>query len=187
MTRRLLVGAWSLALSLAVSACFERPTPTAKTTPEAQKPAAEITLVPLSLAAWKQKLAAYAPKIVVVDLWATWCVSCIERFPKMVEMQRRYRDRNVQFVSLSLDDINDPNAVASALEFLQDVGATFDNYLIQEPMLKAFDALGLIGIPVVLMYDAEGRERVRLSGDDPNKQFSDQDVEIELQRLLAES
>jgi len=124
---------------------------------------------------------------VVVDAWAMWCTSCIKRFPKMVEMEKAFEGKNVQFVSLNLDDHQKTEAVAQAAAFLEEIGATFDNYHMNENLIDAFDHFDLIGIPAVLIYDKHGKERYRLTGDNPNRQFTDKDIENAINELLAEA
>lgn len=141
---------------------------------------------PVSFQEWDQQLASYQPSIVVVDLWAMWCTSCIKRFPKMVDMHDKYSPRGVQIVALNLDNHQDQVALEQAQEFLREINATFDNYHMDENMIDAFEHFKLIGIPAVLIYDGEGRERFRLTGDNPSKQFTDEDIENAINELLAE-
>ena len=130
-----------------------------------------ITFLPLSYSEWINTLQEYKPKIVVVDMWATWCASCLEEFPKMVELQRHYKDQDVEFVSMNLDDHSDQSALDDAKIFLQKMNANFDNFWMDENLMVAFKQLDLIGIPAVVIYDRDGKERYRLTGDNPNKQF----------------
>ncbi len=134
--------------------------------------------------AWQKKRVAYIPDIVVVDYWATWCVSCIERFPKMIELYHRYHKQGVRFVSMCLDERDDTPAIDRARRFLVKSNATFENYLMDENLMQAFEWLDLIGIPAVVIYDRKGVERFRLTGDNPNKQFTDEDVETAIKQLL---
>ncbi len=101
----------------------------------------------------------------------------------MVEMHRRYRDHGVRFVSLSVDNREDQAAVEEARRFLQRQNASFDNYLLDENILKAFEKLDILGIPAVFLYDRDGRRRYRLTGDDPRRQFTEKDIEAALQSL----
>lgn len=137
-------------------------------------------------AGWQQQLKTYRGRILVVDMWATWCSSCIERFPKIVDLDKKYRDRGVQVISLNLDDRDDHDAIRQANRFLNEVGAVFPNYHMNENMMRAFERLQLIGIPVVIIYDAHGQERFRMTGDNPYKQFTDQDVDQAIKLLLDE-
>lgn len=146
----------------------------------------KVSLNAITFAQWKDKLPGYQPNIVVVDNWATWCSPCIKRFPKMVELDQRYRDKGVDFVSINLDDHEDADALDKAEQFLNEVNATFDNYYMDENVLDAFEKLDLLGIPAVVIYDGKGKERYRLTGDNPNKQFTDEDIEDAVKVLLAE-
>ncbi len=140
----------------------------------------------IGLEEWPAIVAAEQPDILVVDLWASWCVSCIERFPEMVAMAGRYGDRGVAFMTLNLDDPRDQVGIDWANEFLQEIGADFPAYHLAENLTRSFEALDLLAIPVVLIYDGEGVERYRLTNDDPNDQFDEADIEDAIEALLAE-
>src|SRR5690606_25942426 len=116
-------------------------------------------------------------------LWAMWCTSCIKRFPKMVDMHDEYAPKGVQIVALNLDNRDDPATVQHAQGFLREINASFDNYHMNENLIDAFDHFNLIGIPAVIIYDGEGRERFRLTGDNPNNQFTDADIEAAINEL----
>ena len=145
----------------------------------------EISFIPIQHDQWIDRLSAYTPNIVVVDMWATWCAACIEQFPKMVELHKKYRDQNVTFVSMNLDDHTDSAALDDAKTFLQKMNAQFDNYWMDENIMLAFEKLNLIGIPAVIIYDKTGAERYRLTGDDPNNQFTETDIIDALETLLS--
>lgn len=143
-----------------------------------------VTLRKIGFSTWDKQLKAYQPNIVVVDAWAMWCSSCIKRFPKMVELDKKYREKPVTFVSLNLDDHTNTEAVADAEEFLINMGATFDNFHIDENLIDAFEHFDLIGIPAVFIYDQNGEEKFRLTGDNPNNQFTEKDIESSIIVLL---
>lgn len=46
-------------------------------------------------------------KILYVDIWATWCRPCLQQLPAMKELEEKYRDTNIQFVSISVDQDRD--------------------------------------------------------------------------------
>ena len=146
--------------------------------------AGEVRLEPMTFEQWEQQLAGYQPAIVVVDMWATWCEPCIKRFPKMVELDARFGESGVIFVSMLLEDPGEPGVIEMARGFLERQNATFDNFWMNENLMESFEQLDLIGLPAVLVYDGTGELRHKLTGDDPNNQFDDADVEGAILELL---
>ena len=43
-------------------------------------------------------------KYVYIDVWATWCGPCKAEIPSLKKLEEKYHDKNIQFVSLSIDD-----------------------------------------------------------------------------------
>ena len=144
-----------------------------------------VSLTPISFAAWDKQLAQYQGDIVVADLWATWCQPCIKRFPKMVELNKQYADRAVTFVSINFDDTGDGESLQKAESYLKEVNAEFDNFYFKENLIDAFEHMGVIALPVVVIYGKDGKEAARLTNIDPNNQFTEADIENTINRLLA--
>lgn len=46
-------------------------------------------------------------KYVYIDVWATWCGSCLREIPSLKEVEKEYSNKNVQFVSISIDEPKD--------------------------------------------------------------------------------
>ena len=102
----------------------------------------------------------------------------------MVTMNAQYQDRGVQFVSMLLEDPEEPEAIERASQFLQKKQTPFDHYLMTENLMVSFEKLDLLGIPAVIIYDQQGQLRHRLTGDNPNDQFTENDIEAAIQKLL---
>lgn len=192
--RSRILAAGAVALALATAGCSRE---------KAQKPAApvavqepvaatsrdwagKVQLVEVTYDQWTKELASMRGRIVVVDAWATWCAPCVERFPHMIEMAKRWGPKGVTFVSLSLDDRDEPGSFEHVLKFLSDHDARIPNYMMNEVIPDAFDKLNLNSVPAVLVYDPTGKQRYRLTGDDPNHQFTDADVEKAVETLVGE-
>lgn len=143
-----------------------------------QEPAVDLQVVAYSQL--EQAIQAQRGRIVVLDVWASWCLPCKQEFPHLVELHRRYARRGVTCLSVSLDE---PAQHATALAFLRQQKATFPNYLLNESE-KSFDLLDLKGIPAVFVYDRRGQLVRRFTGDDPDHQFTYADVERLVQELL---
>ena len=64
----------------------------------------------------------------VVNLWATWCGPCVAELPELVTMNRMYRGRPFQLVTISLDD---PAKRDEALEVLKENHVSATNYILK--------------------------------------------------------
>jgi thiol-disulfide isomerase/thioredoxin len=124
------------------------------------------------------------PKYTVVDAWATWCGPCKENFPHLVEMNRKYGDKGISFASVSFDDPSESKQVDDAKAFLIEKNATFHNYLLDEESGVGFEKFGINAIPAVFVYGPDGKEVKRFTMDDPNHQFTYDEVEKEVVALL---
>ena len=46
-------------------------------------------------------------KYLFIDFWATWCSPCIKEQPYLKKLEENYRGKNIEFVSISVDDKED--------------------------------------------------------------------------------
>jgi thiol-disulfide isomerase/thioredoxin len=65
-------------------------------------------------------------KLRLVNVWATWCGPCVTEFPELVTINRMYRGRDFELVTISADP---PEKREAALEFLQKQEASSRNTL----------------------------------------------------------
>ena len=68
-------------------------------------PAPEVTLEDLD--GNEIALAELQGKYTYIDLWATWCGPCIKEIPSIQKLEKEYHGKNIQFVSISVDDEKD--------------------------------------------------------------------------------
>ncbi|TRZ41879.1 TlpA family protein disulfide reductase [Robertkochia solimangrovi] len=52
-------------------------------------------------------LSDFKGKIVYIDLWATWCGPCLRELPALKQVKEKFRDREIVFIGISLDDDHD--------------------------------------------------------------------------------
>ncbi len=65
-------------------------------------------------------------KLRLINVWATWCGPCVIEFPDFISINRMYRGRDFEFISISADD---PSAKEKVLKFLKSKQASNKNYL----------------------------------------------------------
>jgi len=151
-----------------------------------REPAQDVKLERLSWKQFQARLAANKQiKYTVVDAWSTTCGPCKENFPHVLEMHRKYAEKGLAVISLSLDDPSDKAAVAEAEKFLKQKKAVFTNVLLDENFGAGFEKLNINTIPAVFVYGPDGKEVKRFTMDDPNNQFTYEDVEKAVSTLLA--
>ncbi len=97
--------------------------------------------------------------VLVVNLWATWCVPCIQEFPELLKLRREYGSRGLDVVFISIDD--DLKAKQKVLAFLKKMKASGTFYIKQteddELFINAINPKWSGGLPTTLVYDSSGR------------------------------
>jgi thiol-disulfide isomerase/thioredoxin len=66
-------------------------------------------------------------KLLLVNVWATWCGPCVAELPEFVTMNRMYRGRPFRLVTLSMDD---PEKKDTVLKVLREKHVSATNYLV---------------------------------------------------------
>jgi thiol-disulfide isomerase/thioredoxin len=126
------------------------------------------------------KIEAQRGSIVVVDNWATWCPPCVQEFPELVEIHRKYAKDGVVCMSASLDKVKDQG---KALSFLKEKGASFPNFLMENAQSWG-QKWNINSIPAVLVFGKDGQLIRKFDRDDPSKSFTYADVDKLIQELL---
>lgn len=100
-------------------------------------------------------------KVAVVDFWATWCGPCVSEIPGYVELQKKYADRGLVIVGLSVDEQGE----AAVRPFAQRMKVDYALALATPEVISAFSAFGeMEGIPTTFLIDREGRLRHKKTG-----------------------
>jgi thiol-disulfide isomerase/thioredoxin len=105
-----------------------------------------------SLAAWKGR-------VVLVNLWATWCAPCREEMPALAALQGAMGSKDFEVVAISLDR----KGLEASKAFLAEVGAQALK-LYADPTSETLNKLQAVGLPASLLIDREGREIGRVLG-----------------------
>jgi thiol-disulfide isomerase/thioredoxin len=144
-----------------------------------------IKLEPVKFDEFQARVAANkTAKFTLVDAWATWCVPCRENFPHLVEMNTKYADKGLAVISLSFDDLSNAKVVGEAKDFLREKKAVFTNFILDEADGVAFEKFDVNTIPAVFLYAPGGKLLKKYTLDDPNHQFTYEQVEKDVVALL---
>jgi len=130
--------------------------PTA-TAPEA---AGEVKLVLKDYDGLQALIASKKGKVVVVDVWSTYCDPCMKEFPGLVGLHKKYGPEKVACISIctNYSGIGKPeDELAEPLAFLKKQGATFDNLLSTDADEALYKKLKIGSIPCIFVYDADGK------------------------------
>ncbi len=98
-------------------------------------------------------------KVVLLNLWATWCAPCRKEMPDLDKLQAEMGSDGFEVVALGVDR----GGVKAAEKFLEQVG-TKKLALYVDPTAKLANDLRVIGLPATLLIDGQGREIGRLLG-----------------------
>jgi thiol-disulfide isomerase/thioredoxin len=147
---------------------------------------AAVTLDKVTYDAFLKRMAENPAKAryTIVDAWATWCGPCKENFPHVVQMHEKYGDKGLAVASLSFDDPAESQQVEDARTFLREKKASFTNFLLDEEPGVGFEKFQVNAIPAVFIYGPDGKEVKRFTMDDPNNQFTYDEVEAAVASLL---
>lgn len=96
-----------------------------------------------------QRLSDYKGKVVLINIWATWCEPCRNEMPKLDQL---YRDKQSQgFVILGMSD----ESAATQQKFLTEVPVTYPLLLVNEHIPKIYREIAQY--PALFLIDREGR------------------------------
>ena len=69
------------------------------------------------------KLGNYSGKVLLVNLWATWCGPCRMETPELVKLHKEFQSRGVEMIGLSTED---PDASAESVsDFIREYGVDY--------------------------------------------------------------
>lgn len=157
------------ALLIGIGAALALPTSTMLAAPEAgsakepkksKKPAAKPAAPKVgdTAPAWTLKdasgsdhsLESYKGKIVVIDLWATWCGPCKAAMPKIQKLHETYKDQGVVVLGINTwEEKSD-----AAVKYMKDKGYTYGLLLKGDDVA---DAYGVSGIPTFYAIGPDGK------------------------------
>ena len=120
-------------------------------------------------------------KVVLVDVWATYCAPCREQAPKLAALNQKYRDKGFMVVGLNIDEEQDRGLVK---DFMQQAGISYTVAYASEKVQRAFldgteDDSGLgAPIPQLFLISRDGKLIEHLIGSDPRHSMTELEAAI---------
>jgi len=104
-------------------------------------------------------------KVRLINVWATWCGPCAAEFPSFITINRMYRSRDFEFISISADE---PDKKDKVLQFLQKQQASNTNYLFSNDdkykLIEAIDSAWKGALPYTILIEPGGKIIYRNDG-----------------------
>jgi len=120
-------------------------------------------------------------KVVLVDVWGSFCAPCKEKFPTVVALHGKYAGRGLAVISVSVDTPDDADARAAARDFLVRQKAAFRNVILSD-RAEVWQAKWKIdGPPLLFLFDKSGKLAGRWEG-----KFDPAEVDKKIAGLIDE-
>jgi peroxiredoxin len=109
-------------------------------------------------------LVSFKGEVIIIEFWATWCGPCREEIPVLNQLYRKYKDRGLVVIGVSLDR-KEPQEVKKFLDQLQ---VDYVNVMGDEEVLERYSQIAKMGpirgIPATFVIDRKGRICQRFLG-----------------------
>jgi len=142
-----------------------------------ETPSATTDFALRDLAGKTHSLADWRGKLVLINFWATWCPPCRHEIPIFITLQKRYADRGLQIVGISIDD---PAAVAS---YWQEMSINYPLLLADETTYQLMAAYGnrTGGLPFSVLVRPDGAiDSIKLGA------YTEEALETSIKALLPD-
>lgn len=106
-------------------------------------------------------LAAFRGKVVLVNLWATWCAPCVTEMPTLAQLQAKHGGDDFAVVAISVDREDTRQQAVTKLNELSNGKLAF----FHDPKMAVVFPMKARGFPTSVLYDREGKEIARLAGE----------------------
>lgn len=117
-----------------------------------------VTLDEIDVTGIKDLVKNNSNKLRLINFWATWCGPCVTEFPDLVVIDRMYRGRPFEFITVSADK---PEKKADVLSFLKEQQASNKNFIYKNgnvyEMIEAVDPDWQGGLPYTMIIEPGGK------------------------------
>ena len=108
----------------------------------------------------ERTLADFQGRVVVLNLWATWCAPCRKEMPSLDRLQAAHGGDDLEVVAISVDR----GDITKVTDFFTELGVT-NLAVYHDPTARIGRALRAPGLPTTLVIDRQSNEVGRVLGD----------------------
>ena len=107
----------------------------------------------------EKTLGDYKGKVVLLNVWATWCEPCRVEMPSIEKLHREFGPQGLSVVAISVDD---PGAEQRVRDFVKELGLTFE--VLHDPKQVTTRNYQITGYPETFLIARDGIIRKKLIG-----------------------
>jgi cytochrome c biogenesis protein CcmG/thiol:disulfide interchange protein DsbE len=104
-------------------------------------------------------LTAYKGSVLLLNVWATWCIPCRREVPELQALHQEYESRGLRVVGVSIDG---GDADADVTGFMSDFKMTYT--VLRDPAERVLSTFRIVGVPASYLIDRAGIVRWRTIG-----------------------
>jgi thiol-disulfide isomerase/thioredoxin len=123
-------------------------------------------------------LSAWKGRVVLLNLWATWCTPCRKEMPDIAKLQKELGGADFEVVALSVDR----KGLEASQAFLKDIGADNLKAYTDQPS-TSLAAIQALGLPASILIDRNGQEAARILGP---ADWASPEAQAMIKALIAE-
>ncbi len=140
--------------------------------------APDFTAFTIDSAPKKKTLADYRGQVLMINVWATWCLPCRVEMPSIEALHKAYGPKGLKIVAVSIDD---PGTEPAIRAFAKQYGLTFE--ILHDPKGQITEAYDISGYPETFIIGRDGviRKKLMTATD-----WNSPDARALVDRLLTE-
>lgn len=120
------------------------------------------------------KLNDFKDSLIYIDIWANWCKPCIEEIPSLIQLQKKFKDDKIKFITIAIESEKDKIA-----KLIESYDLKSINIFDKEKEKKIKEIFQISGLPRYLLINKNG-----IIYDISAKRPSNKELETEINSLL---
>ncbi len=107
-------------------------------------------------------LSDYQGKVVIVDIWGTWCGPCVSEIPSFIKLQQAYGSQGLQIIGLNHEEGTPEEARQTVLDFVAEHQINYPCALVTDEIMAQVPDFD--GFPTTIFLDRNGQVQAKAVG-----------------------